>query len=142
MPHTYAPIAVHVIFSTKNRVKAISKTLQPELWAYMAGVCQNHKIVPIQIGGFDDHSHALIQLPATVALAKAVEEIKSNSSLWLRREKRIVCGWQQGYGAFSVWEKATRGRLGFGLARYRYKGRQRAKGERREKASQEASASV
>ena len=64
MPHTYTQIAVHVIFSTKNRVKAIPKTLQPELWAYMAGVCQNHKITSLQLGGFDDHAHLLIPIPA------------------------------------------------------------------------------
>jgi putative transposase len=43
----------------------------------------------------------LIQIPSTLALAKAVLTIKSNSSRWAReRGERVE--WQEGYGAFSV----------------------------------------
>ena len=46
----------------------------------------------------DDHLHMLIQLPPTIALADAVQEIKGSSSKWMG--KRFA--WQRGYGAFSV----------------------------------------
>lgn len=101
MPHTYAQNTVHVVFSTKNRVKAIPKMLQPKLWAYASGICRNHRIVPVEIGGTDNHIHALIQIPATVTLADAVSTMKSNSSLWARRQRNAFA-WQEGYGAFSV----------------------------------------
>jgi putative transposase len=101
MPHTYAQNRVHLVFSTKNRVKAIPKALQPKLWAFIAGICRNHEIVPLQVGGADDHAHLLVQIPATLTLAHAVEVIKSNSSRWTR-EQKVRCGWQQGYAAFSV----------------------------------------
>ena len=101
MPHTYTQNTLHVIFATKNRVKTIPKVLQPQLWAYMAGICHNHQIVSLQIGGVDDHAHALIQIPATITLAHAVETIKSNSSRWVTEQTRRF-DWQQGYAAFSV----------------------------------------
>jgi len=49
----------------------------------------------------EDHIHLLIQVPPTLALAKAVLAIKSNSSRWANEEGHRFA-WQQGYGAFSV----------------------------------------
>jgi len=49
----------------------------------------------------DDHIHSLIQIPAPLALAKAVVAIKSNSSRWTHERGQKV-EWREGYGAFSV----------------------------------------
>jgi putative transposase len=101
MAHTYTQNTVHVIFSTKNRVRAIPKALQSKLWAYTAGVCRNHRITPIEIGGIEDHIHLLVQIPPTLTLSNAVSAIKSNSSRWAH-EQQNKFDWQQGYGGFSV----------------------------------------
>ena len=53
------------------------------------------------MGGTQDHIHFLIQLPPTLALAKAVLAIKANSSRWANEEGHKFA-WQQGYAAFSV----------------------------------------
>jgi hypothetical protein len=39
MPHTCAQNVIHVVFSTKDRRKAISGEFQPRMWAYAAGIC-------------------------------------------------------------------------------------------------------
>jgi len=101
MPHTYTQNTIHVVFGTKNRVKAIPKEFQSKLWAYMAGICRNHKIVPVEVGGADDHTHLLLQIPPTITLSDAVSTIKANSSRWAYEEGRKF-DWQQGYAAFSV----------------------------------------
>jgi putative transposase len=101
MPHTYTQITTHVIFSTKNRTKSIPQNFQPKLWAYAAGICRNHKIVPLAIGGTDDHIHLLVQIPPTMDMSKAVTTIKANSSRWAHEEGQKFV-WQQGYAAFSV----------------------------------------
>jgi hypothetical protein len=41
MSHTYAQNAIHVVFGTKERRKAIPQVLQPQLWAYAAGRVAN-----------------------------------------------------------------------------------------------------
>src|SRR5215470_18835104 len=84
----------------------IAKQIQPRLWSYMAGICHNKGIEPIAINGMDNHVHVLIHLPPAIALAKAVNFIKSNSSRWMR-EHRPKFAWQDGYGAFSVSESST-----------------------------------
>jgi putative transposase len=82
MSHTYAQNVIHVVFSTKDRRKVISAEFQPKMWAYAAGICKNLGIFVHAVGGTEDHIHLLIQIPATLALAKAVSTIKSNSSRW------------------------------------------------------------
>ncbi len=44
MSHTYAHNPVHVVFSTKGRLKLIPKESQAGLWAYLAGVCKKQRI--------------------------------------------------------------------------------------------------
>jgi putative transposase len=83
MSHSYTSNRIHVIFSTKERAKRISEALQPKLWAYMAGIARNHGFEVIKVGGVEDHVHALLLLPATIPLAKAVQIIKAYSSKWI-----------------------------------------------------------
>ena len=83
MSHSYSSNRVHVIFSTKERAKTISEELQPKLWAYMAGIARHHGFEAIKVGGVRDHAHALLLLPPTIPLAKAVQTIKGCSSKWI-----------------------------------------------------------
>jgi putative transposase len=101
MSHTYAQNVIHVVFSTRERRKAISGEFQPRMWAYAAGICHQLGIFVHAVGGMEDHIHFLIQVPPRMAVAQAVLAIKSNSSRWANEEGHKFA-WQQGYGAFSV----------------------------------------
>jgi REP element-mobilizing transposase RayT len=101
MSHSYSSNRVHLIFSTKGRARIIAEDLQPRLWAYMAGIAKKQGFDAIIIGGIQDHVHALLLLPPTIPLAKAVQFQKGSSSKWLN-EKGRGFAWQEGYGAFSV----------------------------------------
>ena len=101
MSHTYAQNVVHVVFSTKERRAAIPREFQPRLWAYMAQVCRNDGMFVYVVGGIADHAHLLMQIPATLSLAKAVNTVKANSSRWAHEQGQRF-SWQQGYAAFSV----------------------------------------
>lgn len=107
MSHTYSSNRIHVIFSTKNREKTISEDLQPKLWAYMAGIAHNRGFEAMIIGGVEDHVHALLILPPTLPLAKAVQFLKGNSSKWINENHMSRFAWQEGYGAFSVSSSQT-----------------------------------
>ena len=101
MPHTYSQNYLHVVFSTKERRKLITKEFQPKLWSYMAGIGRNNDFLVLANGGMEDHAHLLIQLPATLTLAKAVQLLKGSSSKWANEHGREF-SWQEGYGAFGV----------------------------------------
>jgi putative transposase len=96
MSHSYSSNRVHIIFSTKQRQKCISDDLQPKLWAYMAGIAHNQGFDAIIIGGVRDHVHALLVLPPTLPLAKAVQLLKGSSSKWVNETARPFA-WQEGY---------------------------------------------
>jgi putative transposase len=104
MSHTYSSMRIHVIFSTKERQKRLREEIQPKLWAYIAGIARHYGFEAIEIGGAEDHCHALILLPAPMPLSKAVQTLEGCSSKWLNGTG--VAGanftWQEGYGAFSV----------------------------------------
>jgi putative transposase len=111
MSHTYSSNRVHVIFSTKERQMRLPEDIQPKLWAYMAGVAHNHGFEATKIGGVADHVHALLVIPPSMPLAKAVQAVKGCSSKWLNDTG--VAGdnfaWQGGYGSFSVSASQTAG---------------------------------
>jgi putative transposase len=111
MSHTYSSNRIHVIFSTKQRQKRLREDIQPKLWAYIAGIARNHKFEALEIGGAEDHCHALILLPAPVPLSKAVQTLKGCSSKWLNDTGAAGANfaWQEGYGAFSVSASQTEG---------------------------------
>lgn len=99
MPHALTSNLLHCVFSTKGRVHSIS---DPDaLGRYLAGVAREKNISLIASGGTANHMHVLIALPPAIPLAKAVQELKGNSSRWLNQH-RAGFAWQEGYGAFSV----------------------------------------
>lgn len=98
MAHALVQNFMHIVFSTKDRLRLIPKEKQARTWAYLAGICHQHKIFVHEIGGMEDHVHMLIQLPPTMTLSDAVLKIKASSSKWIG--PRFT--WQRGYGGFSV----------------------------------------
>jgi putative transposase len=101
LSHSYSQNHLHVVFSTKDRLKLIDQPMQPKLWAYMAGIARNHGFLVLTNGGMEDHVHLLIQLAPVLSLAKAVSLLKANSSTWMK-DHGLKFAWQEGYGAFSV----------------------------------------
>ncbi|HVI07127.1 MAG TPA: hypothetical protein VND65_02415 [Candidatus Binatia bacterium] len=51
MAHTYSSNRIHVIFSTEGREKCIAESLQPKLWAYMAGIAHHQGFEAMIVGG-------------------------------------------------------------------------------------------
>ena len=47
MPHTFASLLVHVIFSTKNRQPDLSPDLASRLFPYMGGIVKELKGAPL-----------------------------------------------------------------------------------------------
>jgi putative transposase len=102
--HSFNSCLIHCIWSTKNREPFLNLELRERLWSYLGGIAMENKIKVLIIGGAADHVHALISLPTTISLAKAIQLPKGNSSKWIHETfpKMRSFEWQQGYGAFSI----------------------------------------
>jgi len=104
MPQSLSLVIVHVIFSTKDRFPCLDPATRPHLHAYLASVARNAKCGGYRVGGTADHVHLAVRLCRTIAIAALVEELKTSSSKWLKRQRPGLArfAWQRGYGAFSV----------------------------------------
>lgn len=103
MAHTFTKNHLHVVFSTKERQKLIAEDFQLRLWKYVTGICQNIDLIPVAVGGMEDHLHVLFHLPPSRSLSDAMRVIKTNSSKWINEHQERFT-WQDGYGAFGVSE--------------------------------------
>jgi putative transposase len=101
MPHAYVANCLHIVFATHQRKNCIPNDVQTNLWAYVAGIGRNHEMKIYAVGGTSNHIHLLADIPAKLALAKAVQTIKANSSRWMSGHLSSF-RWQEGYGAFAV----------------------------------------
>ncbi len=104
MPQSLSRILVHLVFSTKNRVRYLTPTIQTELHPYLSGVLNGIDCPSLQVGGVEDHVHLLFGLSRTRTIADIVETVKTSSSKWIKTKGTEFSDfhWQAGYGAFSV----------------------------------------
>ena len=104
MPQSLSQIYIHIIFSTKYREPTIDDEISNELHAYIGGTCKAMDCEPIKVGGYYDHIHIICKFSKKIALMKLLEEVKKNSSKWMKTkdEQYAHFYWQDGYAAFSV----------------------------------------
>ena len=78
--------------------------VQQKLWPYIGGIARENGMTALIVGGVEDHVHVLLSLPATMAISKAMQLIKGNSSKWIHETFADLrdFAWQEGYGAFSI----------------------------------------
>jgi REP element-mobilizing transposase RayT len=77
---------------------------EKELYAYMGGIIKQNSSFPVQINGTENHVHVLSTLSKNLSLANFVEEIKKNSSRWIKTKNNRYkhFAWQGGYAGYSV----------------------------------------
>ena len=105
MPQSLAQLYLHIVFSTKNRIPFLrEKHVRDRLHAYLAGICINLDSPALIVGGFEDHVHLLCRHSKNVAVSHFLQELKRDSSKWVKAEFAALADfhWQGGYGAFSV----------------------------------------
>jgi len=75
-----------VIFSTKDCLPMLADAIRPDLHAYLATVARNTGCECYRVGGVADHVHLAIGLSRTITIAALVEELKTSSSQWMKKQ--------------------------------------------------------
>ncbi len=101
---THQQLLYHIIFSTKNRQRWLTDGLREDVFAYMAGTARELSGFAIKVGGFYDHAHLLVRIPAKIAVSDFVGHLKANTSKHINDTSGVIrkFGWQDGFGAFTV----------------------------------------
>jgi len=70
----------------------------------MAGVASNLECHALRVGGYFDHAHLLLRIPAKFAVADFVRQLKASMSKHINEvtDATHKFHWQDGYGAFTV----------------------------------------
>ena len=104
MAHSYVSSLYHCVWSTEERRQSMTPQLRERLWPYIGGIAKQNRMKALSIGGVEDHVHALLSLPSTMHISKALQLIKGGASKWVHDTFAELSdfGWQEGYGAFSI----------------------------------------
>ena len=104
MTQSFSKLYIHATFHVKYNSVLLRKQDFADLYAYIGQVLKSLDCVPIQIGGVENHIHILCVMSKNIALAKLMEEVKRNSSRWIKTKDDYYkdFAWQGGYGCFSV----------------------------------------
>ncbi len=104
MAQSLSKVYVHITFSTKDRQHLIDENIRESLFSYLGGVCKGLECNPVRVGGYSNHVHILCLLSKKIAQMDLLEEIKKQSSKWMKTQGNEYSSfyWQDGYGIFSV----------------------------------------
>ena len=80
--------------------------IEPDLYAYIGGICRGMESPLLCINGTADHLHMLISLSKTETLSNLMLNVKRDSSKWMHRTLPDF-EWQEGYFAFSIGESGV-----------------------------------
>jgi REP element-mobilizing transposase RayT len=100
---THTQIYYHIVFSTKDRQPTLKANRREDLFRYVWGILKNRESHLYRINGAEDHLHIVTSLHPSVSLADLVKDVKTGSSLWIKKEGifRVFSHWQDGYAAFT-----------------------------------------
>ena len=100
---TYTKIIYHIVFGTRNRIPAITRSRKEELYKYVSGILENKNCHLFRINGVEDHLHILTDIHPTIAVSSLVKDIKVATSLYIQENRLFphFVAWQEGFGAFT-----------------------------------------
>ena len=103
MGQSLSQMYIHLTFGTKNRFPFIQPEWESKLHAYIAGILKNYECPALGINSASNHIHILFRFSKNHTLAKVIENVKKDSSKWVKANTSCnKFAWQVGYGAFSV----------------------------------------
>ena len=88
MPQSLAKVLVHIVYSTKGRRPWLrDEGIRRELYAYKATILRENVDTPaLIIGGVEDHIHALCLLSRKFAIMDVIEEAKTETAKWIKKQ--------------------------------------------------------
>ena len=104
MPQSLSKVYLHLIFHVKTTSPNMRGDDLEHVHAYIGKNVNDMGCETIWVGGIEDHVHILFLLSRDCTISRVVEDVKRNSSRWLKTLSPYYnrFEWQGGYGVFSV----------------------------------------
>lgn len=106
MSQSLCKIYLHIISHIKSTSPQIGEEHIERVHSYIGQLVNATGCSVIRVGGVHDHVHIVCLLSKNECVAHLVEEVKRNSSRWIKTlaQQYEQFAWQGGYAAFSVSE--------------------------------------
>jgi putative transposase len=98
-------VLIHIVWSTKNRMPFLNDKIRPLLFNHIKKNALEKNIEIIEINGYEDHVHCLINLQFNQKIEEIVKLIKGESSNWMNKNNLLqdeYFQWQAKYFAESI----------------------------------------
>ena len=104
MAQSLSKIYLHIIFHVKTTSPMVGSEHLERLHGYLGALVNTTGCQVQCVGGTENHVHALVMFSKTETVAHVIEEMKRNSSRWMKSlaPKYEKFAWQGGYAVFSV----------------------------------------
>lgn len=101
---SYTSIYLHIVIVTRHRVNCIIPAKERILFEYIWEVLKSKNVTLIRMNAALNHIHMLVNMPADIAPADVVRDVKRSSSLMIKRSLNLpgFLGWSREYAALSV----------------------------------------
>ena len=101
---SYVTSYYHIIFTTYRRQAVITNDHREDLYRIIASQIADSGCRAHIINGVHNHVHILLSLNPNVALSDLMRNVKSKSSVWMKKSGFFPMfeGWGKEYGAFSL----------------------------------------
>ncbi len=100
----FCKLFYHIVWTTKNRQPLLTPEIEPIVYNFLRTKAIGLEGTVFAIGGIADHVHIALSIPAKIAVATFIGQIKGVTSARFNQEhpQFTPLYWQDGYGAFSV----------------------------------------
>lgn len=102
---SFVRLTYHIVFAVRYRKHEIVSEHARDCYAVMVDLLRKDGVYVWRIGGMPDHIHLLVDIPPTIDVSTALQNLKRASSHAFRGMLPLWSGWQEGYSAFSVSHK-------------------------------------
>ncbi len=104
MAQSLSKIYLHIIFHVKTTSPKIDECHWERMHSYIGQLINSTDCQTIRVGEVEDHIHAVCILSRNENISHLVEEMKRNSSRWIKTldTKYNSFAWQGGYAVFSI----------------------------------------
>jgi len=108
MGHSFTKIAIHAVWSTKDRKPLIKPIAQSIIFEFIKKELTELSCPVLLINGMQDHVHCLFYLNPQKSISEIIKQIKGSTSHYINQQDILVdkFSWQTGYSAFSVDENS------------------------------------
>jgi putative transposase len=103
MSQSLSKLYIHAMFHIKNENCLMRQDDEKELFAYLGSSLKLSKSIPVIVNGTENHVHVLCIMSKNISLSDLMEDIKKNSSRWIKTKGIYYKDfqWQRGYSGYS-----------------------------------------